>query len=95
MKYILLYASGNELSGHGVGASVGAEQYGRDLIVLKSMLDELYSKSRTKPLLLAPGGFYEQQWYAQLLQVSGSGTLNGMTHHIYNLGGGEDIVFSL
>ncbi|OAY84041.1 Heparanase-like protein 1 [Ananas comosus] len=81
---------GNELSGHGVGASVGAEQYGRDLIVLKSMLDELYSKSRTKPLLLAPGGFYEQQWYAQLLQVSGSGTLNGMTHHIYNLGGGND-----
>ncbi|KAH7660711.1 heparanase 1 protein [Dioscorea alata] len=81
---------GNELSGHGVGASVDAEQYGKDLIALKSIIDELYKNSSSKPLILAPGGFFEQEWYAQLLQVSGPGIVNGLTHHIYNLGGGDD-----
>lgn len=81
---------GNELSGRGIGASVGAEQYGKDVIVLRNILSELYKNSTLRPLLLAPGGFYEQQWYAKLLQVSGSGVVDGMTHHIYNLGGGND-----
>ncbi|KAJ0980198.1 hypothetical protein J5N97_008453 [Dioscorea zingiberensis] len=81
---------GNELSGHGIGASVDAEQYGKDVIALKSILSELYKNSSSKPLLLAPGGFFEQEWYAQLLQVSGAEVVNGMTHHIYNLGGGDD-----
>ncbi|XP_072957749.1 heparanase-like protein 2 [Typha angustifolia] len=81
---------GNELSGHGIGASVGAEQYGKDLITLKGIFDELYTNSDKKPLVVAPGGFFDQQWYAQLLQASGPGVLNVMTHHIYNLGGGDD-----
>ncbi|MQL92420.1 hypothetical protein Taro_025041 [Colocasia esculenta] len=80
---------GNELSGHGVGARVDAQLYGKDLIQLKTIVDELYKKS-PRPLVLAPGGFYEQQWYSQLLQVSGSGVVNVMTHHIYNLGAGDD-----
>ncbi|XP_010923582.1 heparanase-like protein 2 isoform X1 [Elaeis guineensis] len=81
---------GNELSGHGVGASVSVEQYGKDLVHLKAILDELYKDSRSKPQLVAPGGFFDQPWYAHLLQLSGSGVLNAMTHHIYNLGGGND-----
>ncbi|KAK1268478.1 Heparanase-like protein 1 [Acorus gramineus] len=81
---------GNELSGHGVGASVGPEQYGKDLIDLKSILDDLYKESRSRPLLLAPGGFYDQQWYAKLLQVSGSNVVSALTHHVYNLGPGSD-----
>ncbi|KAM0951407.1 putative glycosidase [Dioscorea sansibarensis] len=81
---------GNELSGHGIAASVDAEQYGKDLIALKSILNELYKNSSSKPVILAPGGFFEQEWYAQLLQVSGPGIVNGLTHHIYNLGGGDD-----
>ncbi|KAJ3674287.1 hypothetical protein LUZ60_004903 [Juncus effusus] len=81
---------GNELSGHGVGASVGAEQYGKDVITLKNLLNELYKDCDRKPLVVAPGGFYEQQWYSELLQISGPNVINAVTHHIYNLGGGDD-----
>lgn len=81
---------GNELSGHGIGARVDAAVYGKDLIGLKAVLDDLYKNSTSKPLLLAPGGFFERQWYAQLLQSSGSGVVDVITHHIYNLGRGDD-----
>jgi heparanase 1 len=80
---------GNELSGSGIGASVGAEQYGKDLVELQTIINELYGDSR-KPLVVAPGGFYDQKWFAQLLEVSGPNVLNAMTHHIYNLGAGND-----
>lgn len=80
---------GNELSGSGIGASVGAEQYGKDLVELQSIINDLYGDSR-KPLVVAPGGFYDQKWFAQLLDVSGPNVLNAMTHHIYNLGAGND-----
>ncbi|CAK9148006.1 unnamed protein product [Ilex paraguariensis] len=81
---------GNELSGRGIGASVGAELYAKDLISLRTILDELYRNFRPEPLLIAPGGFYEKEWYAKLLKVSGSLVVNAMTHHIYNLGSGND-----
>ncbi|XP_020586932.1 heparanase-like protein 2 [Phalaenopsis equestris] len=82
---------GNELSGHGIGASVDSDQYARDLISLKGILGNLYRNSETKPLLVAPGGFFnDPQWYAELLEASGPNVLDALTHHIYNLGGGDD-----
>ncbi|OWM90391.1 heparanase-like protein 1 [Punica granatum] len=81
---------GNELSGSGIGASVGAEQYGKDLIALKGIIDQIYKNHDPKPSVIAPGGFFDQDWYARLLQVSGSGVIDFMTHHIYNLGPGSD-----
>ena len=81
--------AGNELSGSGVGASVSAEQYAKDLLNLKKIIDEIYATSTTKPSLLAPGGFYEENWFAKLLQATGSGVVNIVTHHIYNLGPGN------
>ncbi|CAL0325768.1 unnamed protein product [Lupinus luteus] len=81
---------GNELSGKGIGASVDAAQYGKDLKNLKQILNTLYQNSKFKPSLIAPGGFYEKEWFDKLLQVSGSGTIDVMSHHIYNLGPGSD-----
>ncbi|GMH31566.1 hypothetical protein Nepgr_033410 [Nepenthes gracilis] len=81
---------GNELSGSGVGASVDVVQYGKDLIKLKGIINQLYQKSHSKVSILAPGGFYDQNWYTKLLQVTGSGVVNALTHHIYNLGAGND-----
>ncbi|CAN7012450.1 unnamed protein product [Brassica rapa subsp. trilocularis] len=81
---------GNELSGSGIGASVSVELYGNDLIVLKDVIRNVYKSSQTKPLLLAPGGFYEEKWYSELFRLSGPGVLDVMTHHIYNLGPGND-----
>lgn len=80
------------MSGSGIGASVGAELYGKDLINLKNIIRILYRDSPFKPLLVAPGGFFDEMWYSKLLQVSGSGVVNTVTHHIYNLGAGEPAV---
>jgi hypothetical protein len=49
-------------------------------------MNELYTKSNYKPKLVAPEGFFDQDWYTQLLQDSGSGIVDIVTHHIYNLG---------
>ena len=76
---------------------MAAEQYGKDLVELQTIINELYGDS-SKPLVVAPGGFYDQKWFAQLLDVSGPNVLNAMTHHIYNLGAGEscpDIILAL
>jgi heparanase 1 len=84
----ILVLSGNELSGHGTGARVDAELYGKDVTELRSILRQLYRAPLSQPLLLAPGGFFDQQWYTRLLQTSGHGVVSALTHHIYNLGGG-------
>lgn len=84
----LVPLSGNELSGSGVAARVDAKQYAQDLITLRSFLNDLYQNSSTLPLVIAPGGFFNQQWYSQLLENSGPGVLDVLTHHIYNLGAG-------
>ncbi|GKV35562.1 hypothetical protein SLEP1_g43812 [Rubroshorea leprosula] len=81
---------GNELSGSGIGASVGAEQYGKDVINLKKIINNLYSNSLFKPSLIAPGGFFDRPWFAKLLQVSGPHVVDVISHHLYNLGAGVD-----
>ncbi|XP_074316953.1 heparanase-like protein 2 [Silene latifolia] len=81
---------GNELCGNGVGARVDAAQYAKDLIMLNGIINELYKNSHSKPLLLAPGGFFDKDWFTKLLKNTGPGVVNSVTHHIYNLGAGND-----
>ncbi|GMY15553.1 heparanase-like protein 1 isoform X1 [Fagus crenata] len=71
---------GNELSGSGIGARVEADQYAKDL----------YQKSNFKPTLVAPGGFFDSNWFTKFHQNSGSGLVNIVTYHIYNLGPAND-----
>ncbi|GMI94491.1 glucuronidase 1 [Hibiscus trionum] len=84
------YEFGNQLSGSGMGAKVDAKQYGKDVIVLKNLVKELYAHPETQPKVLGPGGFYEDKWFNTFLEVSGQGIVDGLTHHIYNLGPGDD-----
>ncbi|MBA0718343.1 hypothetical protein Golax_006097 [Gossypium laxum] len=81
---------GNELSGNGIGAHVHADQYGKDLVNLRKIINELYKGSQSKPSLIAPGGFYDEEWFVKLLQTSGFGVIDVMSHHMYNLGAGVD-----
>lgn len=87
--FISFIGVGNELSGNGVGAMVHAEQYGNDLIELRGIIDNLYRRIQPKPLLVAPGGFFDKEWFAKLLKETGSQIVNVMTLHMYNLGPGN------
>ncbi|KAL4311825.1 hypothetical protein GQ457_01G017230 [Hibiscus cannabinus] len=84
------YEFGNQLCGSGIGARVDANQYRKDVIVLKNLVKELYADPKTRPKVLGPGCFYDEKWLHTILEVSGRGVLDGVTHHIYNLGPGDD-----
>ncbi|TYH52090.1 hypothetical protein ES332_D09G004200v1 [Gossypium tomentosum] len=85
------YEFGNQLSAAGIGARVEAEQYGNDVIVLKNMVKELHPEPKTQPKVLGPSGFYDEKWFNSFLEVSGQEVVVGVTHHIYNLGPGDDL----
>ncbi|XP_052185239.1 heparanase-like protein 2 [Diospyros lotus] len=82
------YELGNELCGTGVSARVEAEQYAKDTIALRELVNELYPDPATRPKVLGPAGFYDEQWFNTYLQTTGPNVLDGVTHHIYNLGSG-------
>ncbi|TKW19923.1 hypothetical protein SEVIR_4G051400v4 [Setaria viridis] len=81
---------GNELSGSGVGTRIGAGQYAADVIALRRIVDDIYRSNPSKPLVLAPGGFFEPGWFTELIVKTTPNLLNVITHHIYNLGPGRD-----
>lgn len=81
--------SGNELCGTGVSVRLDAEEYGQDIIVLRKMVDELYPDRSTRPKVIGPGGFFDKKWFEKFLQTTGPYVVDGVTHHIYNLGAGS------
>ncbi|MQM03874.1 hypothetical protein Taro_036663 [Colocasia esculenta] len=81
---------GNELSGGGVGARVGADQYAADVISLKKIVDDIYYPLPDKPLILAPGGFFDGSWFGEIINKTRPNFMDVITHHIYNLGPGVD-----
>ncbi|CAI0542656.1 unnamed protein product [Linum tenue] len=80
---------GNELSGSGVGTNVAADQYASDTISLHDIVQNIYSGIEPKPLVIAPGGFYDTNWFQTLITKAGN-SVNAISHHIYNLGPGVD-----
>lgn len=84
------YELGNELCASGVAARLEADQYAKDIIQLKEIVKELYPDRETQPRVLGPAGFYDTEWFKTFLEVSGPNAVDGVTHHIYNLGAGVD-----
>ncbi|CAN4122103.1 unnamed protein product [Withania somnifera] len=84
------YELGNELCGGGVAARIKAHQYGKDVKKLKKLVAHMYPNPENRPKILAPGGFYDEKWFNEFLLATGPGVVDGLTHHIYNLGAGVD-----
>uniref|UniRef100_A0A7N1A6R8 Heparanase-like protein 2 n=1 Tax=Kalanchoe fedtschenkoi TaxID=63787 RepID=A0A7N1A6R8_KALFE len=81
---------GNELCGEGVSARLEAKQYAKDITELKNLVKKFYPDEETQPPVLGPAGFYNQTWFDTFLEAAGPDVVNGVTHHIYNLGAGVD-----
>lgn len=80
---------GNELSGSGIGATIMADQYASDTISLQNLVQNIYKNFEVKPIVVGPGGFFDANWFTEYLMKS-NGSLQAITHHIYNLGPGVD-----
>ena len=76
---VKLLSSGNELSGSGVGARIVADQYAADIISLKSIVDNVYQGFPDKPLVLAPGGFFDANWFTKLVNKTKPNLLDVIT----------------
>ncbi|KAI3524395.1 hypothetical protein L1887_03049 [Cichorium endivia] len=80
---------GNELSGSGVGTRVAASQYAFDTRTLANIVQEIYRGVEYKPRIIAPGGFFDANWFKEFIDRTPE-ILDIVTHHIYNLGPGVD-----
>ncbi|KAL4180117.1 hypothetical protein AMTRI_Chr13g123620 [Amborella trichopoda] len=56
-----------ELSGSGIGARIGVAQYAADVRSLHTIVLDIYKGFNTKPLMIAPGGFFDMNWFSELV----------------------------
>ncbi|XP_047323818.1 heparanase-like protein 3 [Impatiens glandulifera] len=87
---ILGWELGNELTGTGSAIRIEPDQYASDIISFNNVIWEAYKNEKVKPLILAPGGFFNPVWFKEFLHKTTSTHLDVVTHHIYNLGPGSD-----
>ncbi|XWS50283.1 hypothetical protein CRYUN_Cryun12cG0074900 [Craigia yunnanensis] len=80
---------GNELCGSGFEARVTANQYAADTAALQSIVQTIYRDVDLKPLVIAPGAFYDSNWFKEFVDKT-TKSLDVVTHHIYNLGPVDD-----
>lgn len=84
----VFFSIGNELCGSGVGARVAANQYAIDTINLRNIVNRVYQNVSPMPLVIGPGGFFDDAWFREYLNKT-EDSLNATTRHIYNLGPGN------
>lgn len=75
------------MSGNGVGTGVAADQYASDTIALHNIVQKNYNKREEMPLIIAPGGFFDANWFKEFITETNK-SVDVVTHHIYNLGPG-------
>ena len=46
----------------------------------------MYNNSQQKPLIVAPGAFFDEAWYDEFVRKTGPKVVHVLTHHIYNMG---------
>ncbi|KAI4966128.1 hypothetical protein ZWY2020_046446 [Hordeum vulgare] len=62
----------------------------QDATFLKWVLEDTYEDSPSKPLLLAPGSFFDEDWFGEFIAKTSPDIVSVVSHHIYNLGPGVD-----
>ncbi|XP_047320279.1 heparanase-like protein 3 [Impatiens glandulifera] len=82
---------GNELTGTGTAIRIEADQYASDVISFHNIIQKVYKNEKVKPLILAPGGFFNPIWFKEFIHKTTSTNIDVVSHHIYNLGPGSDM----
>ena len=66
---------------------IAADQYASDVNSLQNIVQNIYRGFEVKPLVIAPGGFFDANWFTEFVQKTPK-SLQVVTQHIYNLGPG-------